>query len=69
MKMRQAPSIHGLKPSDCVAGRSWRSDVLPDGWVEGRDINTKNTLIKYLGMFLGAPADVAKNGKKKSPAR
>ncbi len=36
------------------------SDVLPTGWVEERDINTTNTLIKYLEMFLGAPADVAK---------
>ena len=38
------------------------SDVLPAGWIEGRDINTTNTLIKYLGMFLGAPAEVAKKG-------
>jgi hypothetical protein len=53
-----------------IAGRGAQGfDVLPAGWIEGRDINTMNPLIKYLGMFLGAPADVAKNRKKKSPAR
>ena len=40
-------------------------DIFPVGWVEGRDINTTNTLIKYLGMFLGAPADVVKNSKRR----
>ena len=40
------------------------SDALPIGWVEGLDINTANTLINYLGMFLGAPADVTKIGRK-----
>ena len=29
------------------------------------DIKTPNTLIKYLGMFLGAPADVAKKWQEK----
>ena len=54
------PKTFGLR-----VGTLRGSDVLPDGWVEGRDINTKNTLIKYLGMFLGAPADVAKKWEEK----
>ena len=32
------------------------SDYLPQGWEEGRDINTTNSLIRYLGIFLGTPA-------------
>ena len=43
-----------------MSGRSGSPDVLPTGWVEERDINTTNTIRKYLGMFLGAPADEAK---------
>ncbi len=53
------------KPSDYVSGRSKGGPTpCPTGWwVEGRDINTTKTLVKYIGVFLGAPADVAKNGK------
>ena len=47
--------IFGLR-----VGKLRASDVLHTGWVEGRDINITNTLMKYLGMFLGAPEDVAK---------
>ena len=39
------------------------SDYLPQGWEEGRDINTTNSLIRYLGIFL-APWDAGRGSSQ-----
>ena len=41
------------------------SEYLPEGWVEGRDISTRDAVVRYLGIFLGASTEVAAAWKKK----
>ena len=45
------------------------SDYLPQGWEEGRDINTTNSLIRYLGIFLGTPEGVARKWEETVTAK
>ena len=45
------------------------SQHLPEEWVEGRDINTSDAVVRYLGVFLGASERVAKEWEKKVTAK
>ena len=42
---------------------------LPEGWQEGRDISTKKTVIRYLGVYLGAEEHVACEWVKRTTKR
>ena len=55
---------HGLR-----VGSLRGSTHLPQGWQEGRDINTKDAIIRYLGIFLGASEDVARKWEAKVTAK
>ena len=50
-------------------GSSKGSNRLPEGWIEGKDICTQSGLIRYLGIFLGAPEQVAKKWKQRTSDR
>ena len=58
------PKTFGLR-----VGTLRGSDVLPAGWVEGRDFNTTNTLIEISGCSSAPQQTWQKSGKKKSPVR
>ena len=45
------------------------STDLPQGWEEGRDINTTSPLIRYLGIFLGAPERIARKWEETVTAK
>jgi hypothetical protein len=50
-------------------GSSKGSNRLPEGWIEGKDICTQSGLIRYLGIFLGAPEQIAKKLKQRTSDR
>ena len=58
--MNSWEKTHGMR-----VGSLRGSSYLPEGWVEGRDINTADSTVRYLGIFLGAPTEVARTWEKK----
>ena len=58
----------GAALSGCRCGRPGQSCRM-FYWEEGRDINTTNSLIRYLGIFLGTPEGVARKWEETVTAK
>jgi ribonuclease HI len=55
---------HGMR-----VGTLRESEQLPEGWVEGQNINTRDAAVRYLGIFLGCKERVARAWEEKVSAQ